>query len=855
VGQLTGSVGDAEAGADNNALDIYRVQQRLRYLGFPATAPKPPNATSTYAKGHKDLVAAPVNGTTSQVIPPLGVTGKMDASTLWAIRLFEAAVNGNPASVNVANQDGVITRSGEVARWLSAVNAPVWKVINPGPFTGFYPNQPAWKDWGTQWIDNLLQTVGTNLSAADAAYAAQSPIGNVSLDTGGTFPITAHSAHASHQKGVDFDVDVPVIVEGVGVGNHLFFKWYNQPGPLYGFVYGQLVDLNAPDPSSVFQDGVVWRKLGTNDVFAVRPQSVTMITTTGPWAGWEPLQAYQLVANDDSAEELLTALYQQHLLVYDPAYLALRPQLQRQFAALIQAGNTAQNATVSAIWFDEPYFFVDNNLGGVVQWQPGHNGHYHVRLVRPTRIDPPQQVVTADEAGATAPSEAGGLTASALAPIVAEARALWAAAGLTPQQLARLDGATVGVAPLPAGDLGLTLGSSVTISPDAAGDGWFIDPTPADNSEFANVIAPGAQLQATPDSPAFGKVDLLTVVEHGLGHVLGLPHANPLAHPYDLMSPSLAPGARRFPQPGDVPGSVLVGNGSASWTPSPLVLADGVGSDVTAVAAQGGTAAPFASADDDPSSSSTTPPGFGPDWAVRGGGSVDGDTIRLIEDARVTSGTSRTFVVPDGATALRPAPLYALPPDGTWVEYDWSHWPRPGEEVKGTLRLSALGRAEVDKEACRWVEIKLVTGKGDAARVRLRKLLVAEKALRDGPPFADAVRQCFERDGDAVKPVTGRAARDFLGMGVRDGPLREKARDEVIETKLGKLSTRHVATGGEAGAGRDYDGWLSDKVPFGCARFEIREATDKGAARLVFRAVASRSGDGAVSELNEAKAK
>jgi hypothetical protein len=74
----------------------------------------------------------------------------------------------------------------------------------------------------------------------------------------------------------------------------------------------------------------------------------------------------------------------------------------------------------------------------------------------------------------------------------------------------------------------------VTIDPTAAGYGWFVDATPAADSEFL----------ATPGSPAYGRMDLLTVVEHELGHVLGLQHS-PI--PGDVMDESLPTGVRRQP--------------------------------------------------------------------------------------------------------------------------------------------------------------------------------------------------------------------------------------------------------------------------------------------------------------------
>jgi hypothetical protein len=100
------------------------------------------------------------------------------------------------------------------------------------------------------------------------------------------------------------------------------------------------------------------------------------------------------------------------------------------------------------------------------------------------------------------------------------------------------------------GVLGLTaLGSSVvTLDARADGYGWFVDPGLPSDTTFEDVVAP-QELQAGPGSPAFGRMDLLTVVEHELGHVLGLSDLDPQTVPHDLLTETLAPGVRRLPTP------------------------------------------------------------------------------------------------------------------------------------------------------------------------------------------------------------------------------------------------------------------------------------------------------------------
>jgi hypothetical protein len=78
----------------------------------------------------------------------------------------------------------------------------------------------------------------------------------------------------------------------------------------------------------------------------------------------------------------------------------------------------------------------------------------------------------------------------------------------------------------------------VLISANAAGAGWFVAPTPGQDEEFgANGVAPDS-------SPAAGKLDLLTVVLHEMGHLAGQPDVSSLTNPGALMGEALEPGVR-----------------------------------------------------------------------------------------------------------------------------------------------------------------------------------------------------------------------------------------------------------------------------------------------------------------------
>jgi hypothetical protein len=140
---------------------------------------------------------------------------------------------------------------------------------------------------------------------------------------------------------------------------------------------------------------------------------------------------------------------------------------------------------------------------------------------------------------ARAPPATQALTEEVLAPILEEALRLWTASGIAADAVARLANLSVQVADLRDGELGEANGFTITLDDNAAGYGWFVDPTPADSSEYS-VAADNSRSAADADSPAFGRMDLLTVLLHEMGHVLGFDHDCGLP----VMADQLASGER-----------------------------------------------------------------------------------------------------------------------------------------------------------------------------------------------------------------------------------------------------------------------------------------------------------------------
>ncbi len=147
--------------------------------------------------------------------------------------------------------------------------------------------------------------------------------------------------------------------------------------------------------------------------------------------------------------------------------------------------------------------------------------------------------------GATAPTSfpqfqlfAGGAGSCNVAAIsdaqvqalVPTALAAWKAAGLNSVELQELQQVQIHVSNLGSNILGYETPGVIWISSTAAGYGWSVN-------------------DASRTGIAAGRVDLLTVLEHEMGHVVGLADNSQAG---DLMDVSLGLGERRRPTAGDV---------------------------------------------------------------------------------------------------------------------------------------------------------------------------------------------------------------------------------------------------------------------------------------------------------------
>ena len=161
------------------------------------------------------------------------------------------------------------------------------------------------------------------------------------------------------------------------------------------------------------------------------------------------------------------------------------------------------------------------------------------------------------------------LTQAELDWLVEAAVQRWIDAGASGEQVAAMRAVDFSVIDMAGIFIGASTVGVIQIDSDAAGLGWFVDQTPGDDSEFTGS---GTSLTATPGGEAEGKLDLLTVLMHELGHQIGLDDHYDRTESDDLMYGYANPGERRLPADGEADGAVPGSVGQTAFALTPVAV-------------------------------------------------------------------------------------------------------------------------------------------------------------------------------------------------------------------------------------------------------------------------------------------
>jgi hypothetical protein len=135
-------------------------------------------------------------------------------------------------------------------------------------------------------------------------------------------------------------------------------------------------------------------------------------------------------------------------------------------------------------------------------------------------------------------TDASRLTFGELQPVIVAAIAVLDRSGF---DVGRLSHATFVIDDLQGGILGVTHQSTIWIDQNAAGHGWYVGP----GTVFSDQMAAG-EWAMTPGEHS-DRIDLLTLVMHELGHVLGFDSVAATVKDHDWMTATLGAGVRRLP--------------------------------------------------------------------------------------------------------------------------------------------------------------------------------------------------------------------------------------------------------------------------------------------------------------------
>ncbi|MBY0523966.1 MAG: putative Ig domain-containing protein [Gemmataceae bacterium] len=470
---------------------------------------------------------------------PLGASAATTVGSI-VVRAFNSGGNADTAPFSIAVQSLVdlvgVVRPGDASTWLlDQANVPYAAATTSTFSFGASGDIPVTGDWdGDGFKDAGVFRPGTGQWFLD--------VGNKNYTT---------------QRAIDFGMagDVPVVGHWRGDTVDYIGVFRPSTGQFLLSLDNQSWDASNPAGHQVFSWGTAgdvpvvgdWDGDNQTDVGTWRPSIGTWFLDQGnvdyPASGNPTIAPFQFGTSGDVAVvgKWVASDKQSRVGVFRPSdgtwFLSLNNQSFDQIQAITFQWGLSGDIPVTGDWnadggtdtgvyrpLDGTWFLDQGNVNypasgnpAIAPFQFGANGDTPVTGAWQLS-GLPQLLYGPLRDG----SDAARLTDDQLATVVAQAILGWQAAGVTANQQARLRGSTFIIGDLPSGWLGQTVGNVITVDAWADGYGW----------SFGSV-------------PRTDRIDLLTVVQHELGHVLGLSDLSLGSDAAEMMALVLAVGQRR----------------------------------------------------------------------------------------------------------------------------------------------------------------------------------------------------------------------------------------------------------------------------------------------------------------------
>jgi hypothetical protein len=217
-----------------------------------------------------------------------------------------------------------------------------------------------------------------------------------------------------------------------------------------------------------------------------------------------------------------------------------------------------------------------------------------------------------------------------------------------------------------------------------------------------------------------------------------------------------------------------------------------------------------------------------------------------------TAFLATAVILAAAAPAMADGIISQLPPDGSWAEYDVTgEGLEPSGKIsvrlKGTFKLSSVGRETLDGDPCRWIEIETAIefrrGGEKGEQTDIVKLLVPEKFLVNGQNPAAHVLKAWKQNGQGVArelDLQGDDAREVASLDeIFHKPLNltETKEGVELETPAGtfrcqNIEAKQIPEQRDAPVEFSTHAWLADKAPFGVVAYRYDKMRSRGGVSL-----------------------